>query len=104
VTGQKEATFNTTVLRSHLNAFAPLAASLCRRPTHLAEITPELPAFVGTTDAPKVGMGGIYYDAQGHPHVWRFPFSPEVQTALVSYYNPHGTITNSNLEHAAVTG
>jgi hypothetical protein len=30
----------TAVLHGHLNAFASLAASLCHRPTHLAEIVP----------------------------------------------------------------
>ena len=92
----------TDALRSHLNAFASLAASLCRRPTHLAELIPERPAFAGTTDAAKAGMGGIYYDADCQAHLWRFPFPPEVQGALVSESNPTGTITNSDLEHAAV--
>jgi hypothetical protein len=94
----------TAALCEHLNAFASLAPSLCRRPTHLAEIVPELPAFVGTTDAAKAGMSGVYYDAQCDPHLWRYPFPPEVQSALVSHSNPHGTITNSNLEHATVIG
>ena len=92
----------TDALRSHLNAFASLAASLCRRPTHLAELVPERPAFAGTTDAAKAGMGGIYYDANCQPHLWHCPFPPEVQRALVSQSNPTGTITNSDLEHAAV--
>jgi hypothetical protein len=34
-------------LRSHINAFASLAASLCHRPTHLVEIVPQDPSFLG---------------------------------------------------------
>ena len=33
----------------------------------------ELPAFVGTTDAAKAGMGGIYYDTRYDPHLWCLP-------------------------------
>jgi hypothetical protein len=87
-------------LQSHINAFASLAASLCHRPTHLAEIVPQDPSFLGTTDAAKAGMGGIFYDHKGSPHVWRHPFPEDIQRNLVSADNPQGTITNSDLEKA----
>jgi hypothetical protein len=87
-------------LRSHINTFASLAASLCHRPTHLAEIVPQEPSFLGTTDATKAGMGGVYYDHTGTPHVWRQLFPEDIQQNLVSYENPKGTITNSDLEQA----
>ena len=50
-------------LRHHINTFASLAASLCHRPTHLAEIVPEDPSFVGTVDAAKMGVGGPFFFA-----------------------------------------
>ena len=87
-------------LRSHIDAFASLAASLCHRPTHLAEIVPQEPSFLGTTDAAKAGMGGVFYDHQGTPYVWRQPFPEDIQRNLVSFENPQGTITNSDLEQA----
>ena len=93
-----------TSLRYHLTTFASLAASLCHRPTHLAEITPEDPRLAGTTDAAKPGMGGIYYCPKGLPHVWRFPFPLEIQKLLVSADNPTGVINNSDLEHAGQIG
>ena len=92
----------TRQLRDHIQAFASLAASLSSRPTHLAEIIPQDPSFVGTTDAAKAGMGGVIFDALGHSYFWRYPFPPEVQQRLVSADNPHGDITNSDLEHAGV--
>ncbi len=48
----------TKSLRHHISAFAALAADLCNRPTHLAEIVPQSPSLLGTTDAAKPGMGG----------------------------------------------
>lgn len=47
-----------TSLRHHLTTFASLAASLCHRPTHLAELVPQDPSLAGATDAAKPGMGG----------------------------------------------
>ena len=44
----------------------------------------------------------VHYDTDCQPHMWRYPFPPEVQHALVSQSNPTGTITNSDLEHAAI--
>ena len=92
----------TRVLRDHISAFHSLAADLCHRPTHLAEIVPQEPTLLGTTDAAKAGMGGVYYDPQGTAYVWRAPFSPDVQARLVSAANLQGDITNSDLEHAGI--
>ena len=92
----------TRHLRAHLDAFASLAASLCDRPTYLAEIVPEEPTLLGATDACKHGMGGVYFDPQGRAIVWRCPFPPDIQAKLVSVDNPSGTLTNSDLEQAAL--
>jgi hypothetical protein len=59
-------------LQFHIATFASLAASLRDRPTHLAEVVPQAPSFLGTTDAAKVGMGGVYFDASGQGYIWRF--------------------------------
>ncbi len=89
-------------LRSHIDAFASLAASLSHRATHLAEIVPQEPSLLGATDAAKAGMGGVYFDATGQPCVWRHPFPDDVQRDLVSQANPTGRVTNSDLEHAGL--
>ena len=92
----------TRALRDHIDAFSALAADLSARPTHLAEIIPQEPTLLGTTDAAKAGMGGVFYDSQGKPYLWRFPFPEDIQRDLVSYDNPKGSITNSDLEQAGI--
>ena len=92
----------TKSLRHHVRAFAALAASLRHRPTHLAEIVPEEPAILGTTDAAKAGMGGVFFDHENNPHVWRYPFPTDIQQNMVSTDNPDGTVTNSDFEHAGM--
>jgi hypothetical protein len=89
-------------LQHHIATFASLAASLRKRPGHLAEVVPQAPSFVGATDAAKVGMGGVYFDASGQGYVWRFPFPDDVQSQLVSRANPSGRVTNSDLEQAGL--
>ena len=89
-------------VRDSLDAFGRLATSLCHRPTRIAEIVPQEPTMLGATDAAKAGMGGIFYDPSGTPHVWRHPFPADVQRRLISADTPAGDITNSDLEHAAL--
>ena len=92
----------TQALRTCLNDFAALTADVGCRPTHLAEIIPQDPTLMGTTDAAKPGMGGIYFDPNGNSFVWRSPFPQAIQDALVSTTNPQGSITNSDLEHTGL--
>ena len=92
----------TRHLRQHLSDFARLCASLCSQPTHLAELVPQSPSFLGTTDAAKSGMGGVSFDSRNQGDVWRVPFPEDIQAALVSEENPTGSMTNSDLEQAAI--
>ena len=94
----------TKALRLHIDAFASLAASLCHRPTHLAEIVAQEPSRAGATDAAKPGMGGIFYDTDGNPYLWRYPFPQDMQDNIVAADNLSGLITNSDLEQAGVLG
>jgi hypothetical protein len=94
----------TKALRHHITTFASLAASLCHRPTHLAEFVPQEPSLLGATDAAKPGMGGVYFDHTGRCFVWRFPFPKYIQDRLVSALNLDGSITNSDLEHCGLLG
>jgi hypothetical protein len=95
-----------------LEDFHTLAMDVAARPTHIAEIIPQTPAFIGACDAAKSGMGGVWLppDRPSHrepahpPIVWRAPFPIAIQQALVSFENPTGTITNSDLELAGTIG
>ena len=60
----------STSLRHHLDTFHRLAKDLAYRPTHLAEIVPQLPSLLGATDAAKAGMGGVFFAPDGQGHLW----------------------------------
>ena len=82
--------------------FAHLAASLCMQPTYLTEIIPQQPTLLGSMDAAKPGVSRVFFDSESTPHAWHHPFPPNVQADLVSFDNPHGEVTNSNLKQAGL--
>ncbi|CAJ1945366.1 unnamed protein product [Cylindrotheca closterium] len=87
-----------------INDFRTLAATLPNRLTQIVELVPRTPSVVGTTDAAGAGMGGIAFinTTDGvEAIVWRAPFDDDIQRRLVSFQNPTGDITNSDLELAA---
>lgn len=96
----------TPEMRDQLSDFEHLAHTLKDRPTHLSEIVPDHPVALGPHDASGLGMGGAWLPATTNtnipPLVWRAPFPQWVRDDLVSFKNPHGTITNSDLELAGL--
>ena len=83
-----------------------LAADISARPTSIAEVVRKPASVVQAVDAAGPGMGGVAFDLfrpdDSDPILWREPFPPELQARLVSWDNPGGDITNSDLEQAAV--
>jgi hypothetical protein len=92
----------TKHIREHLDDFERLAQDLCDRPTKIAELLPEHPTVIQAVDAAKAGMGGVIFCEGEAPILWRQPFPPEIQRRVVSADNPTGTLTNSDLEQAAL--
>jgi hypothetical protein len=47
-------------------------------------------------------MGGVWFgnNTTDQPTLWQQAFPPEITTSLVTYENPHSTISNSDLELA----
>ena len=105
----------TQPVRDQLLDFLHLAQDVTSRPTHIAEVVPTPPTYYGSMDAAKAGMGGVWFPPGPpepntiHPHrssrlqapiLWRQRFSPQLQSLLVSFDNPTGTISNSDLELA----
>ena len=103
----------TSAVRDQLQDFLWLATSVVSRPTHLAEVVPTPETYQGTVDASGAGMGGVWFpplrpsplairppktSLLQRPCLWRERFPPEVVNELVSFSNPHGSITNSDLE------
>ena len=81
-----------------------LANDIALRPTRWGEIIDSDPAFLGTVDACGVGMGGTWFDAteQRPPILWRYQFPTKIVDLLISADRPNGSITNSDLEQAAL--
>ena len=94
----------TPAVHDQLDDLRWLANDLASRPTRWGEIIDSDPAFLGTVDACGVGMGGVWLDAAArHPPIlWRHPFTPEIVALLISADRPQGSITNSDLEQAAL--
>ena len=92
----------TTAAHEFLDDFRWLAADLASRPTRISEIIATQPSIIGACDAAGTGMGGVFFvpskSGQIQPYLWRQPFSKLIQDQLVSFNNPNGTITNSDLE------
>ena len=86
--------------------WSALVAQKVAQPMHLAEIVRREPNHVGLCDAYeiKVGGGGVWLNTSGSGTslVWRHPWPPGIIAALISDRNPEWTLTNSDLEIAAL--
>jgi hypothetical protein len=90
-------------LRQTFKDIRSLIRDLRRRPTHAKELVQGADDFLGYCDASAAGAGGVWFSPLlGNPIVWRQQFPPEISGQVVADDNPSGTITNSDLELAAV--
>lgn len=95
----------SATLHGFLDDFRALATDISQRPTRIAELVPDtIPATLGACDAAGSGMGGVHFipDAGGVilPILWRQEFPAHISSRLVSFTNPTGDVTNSDLELA----
>lgn len=81
-----------------------LTLEAAKRPTHVKEIIAHRTGATGNCDASAFGAGGVWYGGEDlkRPIVWRVVFPLDIQQNVVSDDNPSGTITNSDLELAAI--
>jgi len=90
-----------------LDDFRWLADSVATRPTRWGEIVPQsVPEYLGAEDASAKGMGGVWFppDSRAHdtpPLLWRHRFDTSITSTVVSWSNPAGVLTNSDLELVA---
>ncbi|KAL7522296.1 hypothetical protein ACHAWF_000302, partial [Thalassiosira exigua] len=72
-------------------------------PMHVKELIPGPPTYKGTLDASGEGVGRVWVPGEKSlaPIVWRLHWPDEVVRRLVTFDNPDGDITNSDLEMAA---
>jgi hypothetical protein len=98
--------------RDHIEDLWVLAKDVANRPTHLGEIIEQQESFIGAVDASKAGMGGVWlpptypteHEPDHSPIVWRQPFPAKIAQKVVSFDNPSGTVSNSDLELAGTIG
>ena len=90
-------------VRAALQDLITLLRLLSARATHVDELVADMPRYVGYHDAAAEGAGGVWFLLTDHmpPLVWRVGFPPDIASNVVSDANPHGGITNSDLELAA---
>lgn len=97
-------------VRQTLLDLISLIQSLASRPTHICELLPDDPEYIGFCDASAAGAGGVWFApcftdtnlCTFTPRVWRLPFPADITASVVSVSNPSGTLTNSDLELAAL--
>jgi hypothetical protein len=91
-------------LRDALQDFGTLIKVLGRRPTHCREVVVDDPGYIGYCDASKLGAGGVWLSGtkQLAPVVWRVEWPDDIRQQVVSFDNPSGTLTNSDLEMAGM--
>ncbi|KAL3823338.1 hypothetical protein ACHAXA_010473, partial [Cyclostephanos tholiformis] len=93
-----------------LDDFRWLHRHISTRPTRIAELVPLQPVAEGHHDASATGAGGIWFPSPSltprtgytntSPLAWRFRWPQEVVNKIITDANPHGSITNSDLELA----
>jgi hypothetical protein len=88
------------LLQGALRDFHTLIKMIGCQPTLCHELIPDTPDYIGYCDASKLGAGGVWMSGRRElkPVVWRLEFPPEIQAEVVSFANPWGSITNSDLE------
>ena len=92
-------------VRAALLDLRQMVTTLAARPTHVKEILPALdPDYIGYCDASAYGAGGVWFSGQCPlpETVWQLQWPRDITAAVISESNPTGTLTNSDLEMAAV--
>jgi hypothetical protein len=91
-------------LRHALIDLRTMLMNLAQRPTHVNELVGLDLDYIGYCDASAFGAGGVWFSGKSElpPTVWRIQWHADITTAVISDSNPTGTLTNSDLEMAAV--
>jgi hypothetical protein len=96
--------WDNPLLLNTLRDFVTLIGLLAARPTHCRELIVGDPGYLGYDDASKLGARGVWLPGILFllPIVWRVEWPQDIRNNVVSFANPTGTITNSNLEMAGM--
>jgi len=96
----------TTLVKHALRDWVHLLQTLHSHPVPIVMTIPHAPHYWAATDASIQGMGGFWLPSNitqdSQPCVWCYPFQEAIQQQIVSQRNMTGSLTNSDLELAAV--
>jgi hypothetical protein len=95
---------NRPIILEALRDIHILLREMTSRPTHVRELVPDLPAYIGFCDACKRGAGGVWLSGSKnfHPVVWHLAWPTDISARLVSSSNPNGDLTINDLEMAGL--
>jgi hypothetical protein len=91
-------------LKSTLQSIRTLLRESATNPTKCKQLVRGHPHFVGVKDSSGHGVGGVVVGETDSckPTVFRVEWPQEIRDRLVSWTNPNGSITNSDLEMAGL--
>jgi len=98
----------TPLLKAVLRQWLHLLDLACHTPTPLHTLVPRHPDIWAACDASKHGLGGFWVVPPKQPEeapqyfLWRAPVPEYISQHLVSFHNPNGLLTNSDLELMAL--
>jgi len=91
--------------RQALTDWKAMATDIAMRPVPIVSLVPHAPHYLSATDASSFGMGGWWLPttltSDSQPCIWRTSLPHTITQCLVPRDNPHGTLTNNDLELAA---
>jgi hypothetical protein len=92
----------TSDLKQILQDWRYIIRYMEKNPTSVRQLVLEFPAFVGYSDACRLGAGGVWCSGTSElsPVLWQVAWPDDVQNALVTDDNPSGSITINDLELA----
>jgi hypothetical protein len=87
-----------------LTNFGSLIRLMGRHPTHCRELIVDQPGYISYCNASTLATGGVWLSGTLHlaPIVWCLEWPEDIRQQVVSFANPGGTITNSDLKMAAM--
>jgi hypothetical protein len=91
-------------LRAALSDFGILLRILASRPSHCRELIVREPGYLGFCDASSLGAGGVWFAGACPlpPVVWRVQWPDDIRQTVISFNNPSGSLSNSDLEMAGM--
>ena len=90
----------TPYLRQALTDWKTIIRQIDKIPTHVLQLVPGIPDFLGFCDACKRGCGGVWFGLSQDIGfiVWRIEFPQDFQDGLITADNPNGWITMNDFE------